>query len=487
MRPLRAIEPPADYTPAHNLDAEASLLGAMMVDNRLVDDVLPILDAEDFFEPVHGDIYNKIVATTAMGEPATPVTLIPRFRDHPAIKDLGGPGYLAQLTEQSASLINALHFARQIAQLSRHRKIEQGLMGALKTLRSDPECEVGSALAEVEGLLMQSEDQSADKSASLAQCFDATLQDIEDEAAGRKPRGVTTAFLPDWDDITGTMRPGEVIVCAARPGMGKTSVASSVALGAAKDGHGTLFVSLEMPKDQIMRRMISDLLYRAGNAPSFADVIAGRFTEEDRMRLGDVRAMIADWPLSIISPALLRIGSLSRMVHSHRRMFEARGHTLRLVVVDYLQLVKSDDKRANIYETVSEVSRSLKRLAKECGVTILALAQLNREVEKRDDKRPHLADLRDSGQIEQDADTVIFLHRAEYYLRQSEPDASDVAKHEKWLTMVQEATDRIDIYAAKRRNGELVRRKCWFFAKHQATRGSKFFQDQGRWQEDVPL
>ena len=155
-----------------------------------------------------------------------------------------------------------------------------------------------------------------------------------------------------------------------------------------------------------------------------------------------------------------------------------------LPIIDYLQIVKVGKSSGDRRVDVDTVAQGFKDMSKDCDVPIIALAQLNREVEKRDDKRPHLADLRDSGQIEQDADTVIFLHRAEYYLKQAEPDASDIAKHEKWTLALQEATDRIDIYAAKRRNGELVRRKCWFFAKHQATRGSKFFQDQGRWQED---
>jgi replicative DNA helicase len=167
------------------------------------------------------------------------------------------------------------------------------------------------------------------------------------------------------------------------------------------------------------------------------------------------------------------------LVRRYQRKLAARGQKLELVILDYLQLLKSANKRAKIYEEVSDVSRMLKKVALSCDVAVLALAQLSRQVEQREDKRPVLSDLRDSGQIEQDADAVVFLYREEYYLQQSEPERGH-PKREAWELSMQRASERVDVFSAKVRDGALARRQCYFFAERQAMRGSRYFETRGQ-------
>ncbi len=446
-----------------------------MIDNRLVDRVADLVAAPDFYEPLHERLFAAIVSEVAGGRRADPILLRPMFEHDPAIKQLGGVGYLAGLTGSGAGLIGAVDFARQVADLAKRRRLYDGLAELMTSARDDLDAPVEALADAIDAKLTAAlqRDHTA-KSASMAQAFDSTLADIEAEARGEAPSGLEVAGLDDWNHLTGNMRRGEVVILAGRPSMGKTAVGLSVALAAARAGHGTLFVSLEMSVGELTKRAIADLIYEHGRSATYESVQRGRFTEEDQRRLATAREQIAAWPLILHEDAGLRVGRLAMMIRRYRRQLVAKGSTLDVVFIDYLGLVRADGNKQKRYEEVSEVSRTIKTLARELNVAVVLLAQLNREVERREDKRPQLHDLRDSGEIEQDADTILFVYREQYYLERSEPDPGDKGRAD-WETALAAARDRVELISAKVRKGRIGRRNCHFIAAHQAVRGSDFF------------
>jgi replicative DNA helicase len=476
---LMSVETTPDTWPDSlvSVAAEASLLGAMLIGAPIADQLGEVVSGDDFVEPLHGRIFDAIQHEVAAGRRATVITVAQMLANDVTLQALNGVGYLASISGNNGAIIGARENANLIADLAKRRRLLTELRELSDSIVTDCSMPIEQLVAGIDGVLNTSlQHIRSTKSLSLAQAFDVTMKSIEDEAAGLTPPGINVAGLDDWNELTGGMRPGEVTVLAARPGMGKTAAALSVALGAARAGHGTLLVSLEMTTQELMKRAIADLCYQRGNAPSFEQVKSGTFSAFDRERLAEVRAEIETWPMQLTDPSKLRIGRLAMDIRRYQRRMVAKGQKLELVTLDYLGLIKSDDPRANRYQGVGEVSRAIKEVAKECGVHILLLAQLNRECEKREDKRPQLSDLRDSGDIEQDADTVVFLYREEYYLQQSEPDESD-SKYAQWYLDAQAARDRIEIIVSKRRNGKTAKRLCYFFASHQAVRGSKFYSE----------
>jgi len=475
--PLRLMQN-EEYPPALiNLEAEASLLGAMMCNSGLVDGVAERVSVDDFASDLHQRIFNAILGEVALGHSASPPLLRNHFIYDEDYDRAGGFAYLCDLTANSAAVVGVNDFARQISDLAKRRRLldnMQQLQVDLTTLTDNP---VEGLVDRIDEALSQAiSRQETTRSQTIAQAFDTTLQAIEDEASGVGPQGIAVAGLDDFNQLTGDLRRGEVMVLGGRPSMGKTAVALGVTLGAARAGFGTLFISLEMKTGELMGRAITDLIFEYGNSPTFKDVRRGKFSAFDRERIARARETIADWPLIITDPSKLYIGRLAMMIRRYQRQLAARGQKLDLVVIDYLGLIKTADKRADRYHAVGEISRTLKEVAKECDVALIVLAQLNRECERRDDKRPMLSDLRDAGDIEQDADTVMFVFREQYYLERAEPDAAD-KKREQWELAMGAARDRIELIAAKVRNGQVGKRLCYFFGAHQAVRGSTYMRD----------
>lgn len=462
-----------------NVESEAGLLGALMINNAAVDRVAEIVTAEDFSEPLFARIFTVILNEVGQGRAADPVLLRGHFTGDPAMDAMGGVAFLSDLTSSPAIMVGARDFARAVADLAKRRR----LLDRMRELTAEVDqidTPVEAMVDRLDTALFESlQREQTTHSATLPQAFDATLQAIEDQAAGIAPHGILVDGFEDWNYLTGGMRRGDMIVLAGRPSMGKTATAISVALAAARAGRGVLFVSLEMSTPELTTRAISDLCFEHGNAPKFDDIRRGRLNEFDRQRLREARATINDWGMVLTDPAQLRIGRLAMMIRRYQRQMIAMGKTLDVVFVDYLGLIRSDDKKIKRYEEVSEISRAIKRIAKECGVAIIVLAQLNREVERREDKRPQLSDLRDSGDIEQDADVVAFVYREEYYLARSEPDIGD-KKRDAWEITMQAARDRVEIIVPKVRNGAIGKRLCYFFAAHQAVRGSDYFKSDYR-------
>lgn len=444
-----------------NVEAEAALLGAMMQVNKLIDPCAEVLEAEDFHEPLHGRVFSSIVSLAAQGKVANPVTLKPYFETDEAMKEVGGPAYLAQLTGSGAAVIGALDFAAQVRELAQRRRIVEAAQAAIEAAG-----DCNTALDDVAVLLDDAangvRDNGADGEFSAAEAVQGVIDSFDAPVTGALCR-----VIPSIDALLGPMRPTHLIIGAGRPGMGKTATAISYSLGAAAAGHGVLFISLEMAAEQLAERMVADLCLE--DRIPFEAIRDRTLTADQKRAVCRAHARIEGLPLQILDRAGLTVSQVRTLVKRWKRRFAARGKKLELVVVDYLQLLRPNNRATSSYEAVSEISRTLKEIAKDCDLAVFALAQLSRKVEERGDKRPMLSDLRDSGQIEQDADAALFFLRHEYYLRQAEP--TDTAKLPEWERALAQCEGSIEFICAKRRNGRAGARVGQFHGEFQAVRG----------------
>ena len=451
-----------------NVDSEATILGALMIENKLIDRVADRLSAEDFSEALFGRIYSAILREAALGRAANPVTLKPYLHDDPALVAIGGVGYLAQLTASNGAIVMLDTCVQQVVDMAKRRKLIDGLTQAA-ILAADMDATNEEVVSAADGALSSISDHGDGiVQVSAAKAF-AEMLDAYDE-----PRyGVTSGGqIHSLDEALGPIRPHHLDILAGRPGMGKTSAALSYALGAAAAGHGVLFVSLEMNRLELMQRATSDVIFDGATGIPYEAIRDGSFTSDNaKRRVYEAARVFRDLPLHLVDASSLTIGRLNMIVRRYKRRMEAAGQKLELVMVDYLQLLRPDFRTDNMNLAVSEVSRGLKAIAKQYDVGVMALAQLNRSVESRPDKRPMLSDLRDSGQIEQDADAVVFLYRDEYYLRQGKPPETD-AKFVDWQMALDKCAGQIDFIVAKRRNGPSGSATGRFFGAYQAVRGA---------------
>lgn len=446
-----------------NVEAEAALLGAMLFENDLIDQAADKLQAEDFDVPVHGRIFSAIVREASLGKRVSAITIKGYFENDDGLKVLGGMGYLARLSSNQEGLFAFREFCDQIADLAKRRRMQAGLSVAAEAC-ADVTIPHQEIIAHADAAMSEG-GKDAIHQPTGGECFDELIAGLDD-----RMQGVICQSIPSLDELLGPMCPKQLVIGAARPGMGKTALALSYALGAAEAGHGVLFVSLEMSSRELAGRMAADLCFDGRNGVPYGAIRDGQLNDWQRNRLHDARQHMHKLPFHVVDAGSLTIGRLNMLVRRHARKMAAKGFRLELVVVDYLQLLHPDTKGRSAYEAVSEVSRGLKALAKDQGVAVFALAQLSRSVEQRPDKRPQLSDLRDSGQIEQDADAVLFLLREEYYLRQAEPEAHD-PKRIAWEQELERTKGRIEFILAKRRNGTPGSAWGAFHGGYQAVRG----------------
>lgn len=465
-RPALAYDVGAAPRPAlANIEAEMALLGALMINNGLIDPIADTLAADDFSEPFVGEVYGLILKEHSLGRAVNPVTLHPHLAGNPDFTELGGPAWLAGLTGSPVAMIGARDFAVQIADLAARRRMVDGLDAAI-VQASDLDQSLEAVIDLADGAISGARDaRQDDYERTGAQCIDMVIGTFDEPV-----RGVECGVIPSIDRLLGPMRPGHLVIGAGRPGMGKTAAALSYALGAAGRGHGVLFFSLEMTADQLGERMAADLCFEAARVP-YEAIRDRTLTRAQQTEVCRARGRLDDLPIAVIDKGGLPIGRIRSMVRRWRRRFAAQGRKLDLVVVDYLQLVRPDGRPNSREEAVAEISRTLKDIAKDNDLAVFALCQLSRKVEERADKRPMLSDLRESGSIEQDADAVMFFLRLEYYLRkEAEPDLAD-PKRPEWEQRLRACEGRIEFIVAKRRNGREGSRIGDFLGQFQAVRG----------------
>ena len=435
--PIRLKSPPPGDSPAlpRNLEAEAALLGALMIDNRIAEDVQLKLRADHFDEPLHGRIYDAIMRLVERNMVANPVTLRPLFEGDEAMRELGGPAYLAQLTGSGAALIGARDFAGQIYDLALLRELigvgRDMVEKAFDTSELvDPKSQIEAAESALYKVAEEGGEQGSVK--SFGQATRLAVEQAERALnSGGHLSGITTG-LDSVNGKIGGLHRSDLLILAGRPGMGKTALATNIAFNAARRltrdredgiedaksvGAGVAFFSLEMSADQLATRILSEQ-----SGISSENLRMGKISQQDFRNLARAAAELETLPLYIDDTPGLTIAALRTRA---RRLKRQRG--VGLVVVDYLQLLQGTGRsgESNRVQEISEISRGLKTLAKELNVPVLALSQLSRAVEQREDKRPQLSDLRESGSIEQDADIVLFVYREEYYVQSREPQAPD--------------------------------------------------------------
>jgi replicative DNA helicase len=465
-----------------NVEAEAAFLGAVLIDNRVIEELQIQLGPQHFFEPVHARIYERILNLLDRKAVVTPVTLRPYFESDEQLKALGGVSYLARLTADGQGLLAPRELAEQIYDLALLRELisvgRNLVEGAMDTSESvEPQEQIEQAEA---ALYKVAEGAStANEAKSFGAATRTAIFAIEKAFnSGGHISGKTTG-LTSVNDKIGGLHDSDLIILAGRPGMGKTSLVTNIAFNTSQRyvddterdgiapeksvGAPVAFFSLEMSADQLATRILAEQSGISSEA-----LRMGKISREDFQQLSFASQRLAELPLYIDDTPGLSIAALRTRA---RRL--KRRHNIGLVVIDYLQLLsgsgRANDNRVN---EISEISRGLKTLAKELNVPVIALSQLSRAVEQRDDKRPMLSDLRESGSIEQDADMVWFVYREDYYVKATEPkfpsdtDAPDVRdKWETWRAKMEEVTGLSELIIAKQRHGATGKVRLRFEAR----------------------
>lgn len=446
-----------------NVEEEAALLGALLRERALIDPIADKLRPEHFAEPLHGRIFDAIVKLHSEGKTVSPITLKSLFADDPAMLELGGPSYLVTIMGTSgAEVIGARDFADQIRELAQKRKLADELRDIIAQCHRGDSTSRALADAVEQALSGTVDSHEAATQLSAAECVRRVL-----DGFGKREVGVSSGIEP-IDAGLGAILPKQLVILAGRPSMGKSAVASSYALGAASRGHGVLFVSLEMSAEELGERIAADLCFDSSCQVPYSSITDRRVTDEQGRQMARALDRLEQLPLTIIDTASCTVAKLNALVRRHARRLAAKGRKLDLVVIDYLQLMRPDRNTENRTQEITQVSIGLKAVAKEHGVGVLALAQLSRAVEQRQDKRPIMADLRESGQIEQDADAIMFVYRPEYYLQQAEPAETD--KRPRWEQLMEEARGKIEFIVAKRRRGRTGTSHGRFYGAFQAVR-----------------
>jgi replicative DNA helicase len=450
-----------DYRVApNNIDAEQALLGAILVNNDAYYRVSDFLEPGHFFEDLHRRIYEIATTLIKSGKVATPITLKTFLGD----QDLGGvtvSQYLARLAAEATTVINAEDYGRTVYDLAIRRSLISIGEGMVNVAYDAPvESSPRSQIEETERKLYELAE-TGKYDGGFQRFSDALTTAIDMAANAFKREGKlsgTATGLADLDRMMGGLQPSDMIIIAGRPGMGKTALATNIAFNVAKDyafekqpdgSHKTVnggvvgFFSLEMSAEQLATRIIAE----QSGIPSYK-IRRGDIREDDFYKLTDVARDLQAMPLYIDQTGGLGIAQLAARA---RRLKRQRG--LDLLVVDYLQLLSGSAKKGeNRVQELTEITTGMKALAKELNVPILALSQLSRQVEQRDDKRPQLSDLRESGSIEQDADVVMFVFREEYYLKNKEPKPG-TEEHFKWQSDMDQAHGRAEVIIGKQRHG----------------------------------
>jgi replicative DNA helicase len=452
-----------DQPVPQNIEAEQQLLGALLTNNEVYDRISSTLRADHFYDPVHRRIYEIAVARIQKNALASPVTLKGYLEDDPGLKELGGPAYLARIAGAAISAYAARDYAQMIHDLAVRRELMS--LGREITARAqvievdnDPEDQITAA---EQRLYTLAEQGTVEK--GFVSFLKATTEAVQSALAAYQRDGALSGVstgLVDLDKKLGGLHPSDLLILAGRPSMGKTSLATNIAFNIAKaykrgrrpdgsegavEGGVVGFFSLEMSSEQLAARILSE----ASEVPS-EQIRRGDMTEVEFRRFVEAAKALETCPLYIDdTPAL----PISQVTARCRRL--KRTHGLDVVFVDYLQLLRGTGKGDNRVQEIAEISMGLKALAKELSIPVVALSQLSRQVESREDKRPQLSDLRESGSIEQDADVVMFVYRDEYYKEREKPGDHEMEKMAAWQAVMEQVHGKAEVIIGKQRHGPI--------------------------------
>ena len=436
----------------NNIEAEQSVIGSILVSNDIFDDVSPIINYTKFYDPIHQKIFLAIENLISKGMLANPITLKNYFENDKNLIELEGHEYLVKITKFSTSLRQAIEYAKIIYDMHVRReliKISEATIDNASNKNIDLPGE--KIIEDSEKLLFDLAERGSFSKSFIK--FDAALnQTIEMASRAFKSTegivGVPTG-LTDLDDRLGGLHNQDLVIIGGRPSMGKTALATNIAFHAAKNiqdkglKSSVAFFSLEMSSEQLSTRILSEQSRIKSN-----DIRRGKISEEQFDKFIETSKNISELPLYIDETPAISIAAISNRARRIKRLFGCE-----LVVVDYIQLMKATNIRnEGRVQEISEITQGLKAIAKELNVPVLAVSQLSRAVEQRDDKKPQLSDLRESGSIEQDADVVMFVYREAYYLERKEPRPATV-EHAEWQSNMNEISNLADIMISKQRHG----------------------------------
>ena len=447
----------------HSIEAEQQLLGAILTNNEVYDRVSQIISASHFYEPVHARIFELCAARITKNTLASPVTMASFMDKDAGLKELGGAEYLARLAASAIAAFAARDYAQMIYNLAIRRELIQlgqdiSARAGEVTVEEEPKDQITKAEQALYNLAVEGQSDSGFQSFLSAV---TTAVDTANNAYKRDGglAGISTGLI-DLDKKLGGLHKSDLLILAARPSMGKTSLATNIAFSIAKaykrgplaDGtEGTVnggvvgFYSLEMSAEQLAARVLSE----ASEVPS-ERIRRGDMTEAEFRRFVDAAKTLESCPLFIDDTPALPISQLAARA---RRL--KRTHGLDLLIIDYLQLVRPASAKDSRVNEVSEITQGLKAIAKELNIPVVALSQLSRQVENREDKRPQLADLRESGSIEQDADVVMFIFREEYYKEREKPSDHELEKMAQWQDDMERLHGKAEIVIGKQRHGPI--------------------------------
>ena len=433
----------------NNIEAEQSVIGSILVTNEIFDEVNTIIKSGNFFDPMHQKIFNAIESLIYKGMLANPITLKNYFENEK--DDLNIPEYLVKITKFSTSVRQAIEYSKIIYDMFVRReliKISENTIDSAKQKNIDV---TGKNIIENSEKLLFDLAEKGSFSSSLIKFDEAMKFTIEMATNAYKNEegivGVPTG-LKDLDDRLGGLHKSDLLIIAGRPSMGKTALATNIAFNASKkiqdDNRQSCvaFFSLEMSSEQLSTRILAEQSRIKSN-----DIRRGRISEDQFDKFLETSKNIAELPLFIDETPAISIAALSNRARRIKRI-----HGLDLVVVDYIQLMRATNTKDGRVQEISEITQGLKAIAKELSVPVVALSQLSRAVEQRDDKKPQLSDLRESGSIEQDADVVMFVYREAYYLERKEPRPATV-EHAEWQAKMNEVSSLAEIIIGKQRHG----------------------------------
>ena len=433
----------------NNIEAEQSVIGSILLSNEIFDEINILISSKNFYDPMHQKIFSAIEKLIYSGMLANPITLKNYFENEK--DELNVPEYLVKITKFSTSSRQAIEYSKLIYDLYVKReliKISENVIDAAKLNDLDND---GQKIIENYEKSLFDLAEKGSFSSTIVKFDEALKQTIEMASSAYKNDegivGVPTG-LTDLDDRLGGLHKSDLVIIAGRPSMGKTALATNIAFYAAKkiqdEGKKSsiAFFSLEMSSEQLSTRILAEQSRIKSN-----DIRRGRISEEQFDKFIETSKNITELPLYIDETPAISIAALSNRARRIKRKYG-----LDMVVVDYIQLMSSSNYREGRVQEISEITQGLKALAKELSVPVLALSQLSRAVEHRDDKKPQLSDLRESGSIEQDADVVMFVYREAYYLERKEPRPATV-EHAEWQAKMSEVSNLAEIMISKQRHG----------------------------------
>jgi len=433
----------------NNIEAEQAILGTILVSNEIFDEINTIVSSNNFYDPMHQKIFGAIENQIYKGMLANPITLKNFFENEK--DDLNIPEYLVKVTKFSTSLRQVLEYSKIVYDMFVRRELIKISENTIDTAKLNDLNISGQSIIESSEKLLFDLAEKGSFSSSLMKFDDAVKQTIEMASMAYKNDegivGVPTG-LRDLDDRLGGLHKSDLVIIAGRPSMGKTALATNIAFNAAQKIHQSgkkscvAFFSLEMSSEQLSTRILAEQSRIKSN-----DIRRGKISEEQFDKFIETSKNVSELPLYIDETPAISIAALSNRARRIKRL-----HGLDMVVVDYIQLMKAPNLKEGRVQEISEITQGLKALAKELAVPVLALSQLSRAVEHRDDKKPQLSDLRESGSIEQDADVVMFVYREAYYLKAKEPRPATV-EHAEWQAKMNEVSHLAELLIGKQRHG----------------------------------